>query len=429
MQRPATLGLLVVALGTLSPEASSQHLAGWMRFDNESFIAYSNAPRKEALEVLEELEYIRAAALQTPSFFIPEAGPRTLVILPATRHEFARYAPYATMAGFAQQLDGGAAIVMPASSPDTDARATVRHEFAHTMLFNDWFRYPPWYAEGFAEIVSAIAINKRRNTFTIGEMPDRYGRRFRPVIQWNDVIENEFNAHGLADRHLIQGAYAQHWLLVHHLTLSGKTEYAQRLNGYFSMVTSGRSSADAFLQAFGMTPDEFWTSELRSYARKVPVTSQDFDRHVLNTEFSISTARENELQPMLRYFTDKADARRNGETNSQPISSLPGMWDQLKIEQQCSEPLTFELRADSNIVVIGGFYSADDEFPVPALFAYEQSEDGGFRLTNITASEYPNVTVTSDYRLTIRGDNVLCFDRQPLGRVCASIFQRCNRRH
>jgi hypothetical protein len=125
---------------------------------------------------------------------------------------------------------------------------------------------------------------------------------------------------------------------------------------------------------------------------------------------------------------DKADARRNGATNSQPIALLAGEWDQLRIREQCSEPLTFALRADSNTIEIAGFYSADDDAPVPALFEYEDSGDGGFQLTNVTASEYPNVMTAADFRLAIRGDNVLCFDRQPVTQVCGSIFQRCDRR-
>ena len=399
----------------------------WFRYENNFFIAYSNAPEEKALDILAELEYIRAAAEQTPNFVIPEGRPKTLLLLPATQEEFARFAPYETMAGFAQPLDGGAAIVMPVSGSNRDSRAVIRHEYAHTLLFNEWFSYPQWYAEGFAEIVSGISVNRRRNSFAIGEKPSRYGRRLEPMVAWHELIATDFNAHGLADEKLIQSAYAQDWLLVHFLTLSSHSDHASQLNRYFALLTSGRSSPEAFGEAFGTTADDLWQTELQRYANKVPVVSRDFDPRILDTEFTRADVPQGELQPMLRYFTDKADARRTGGEPMPPITTVPGRWDQLRLNRQCADPLTFALRTGSDVIVIEGFYSADDDHPVPALFAYERTADGVFNLTNITASEFPNVMVTSDFRLSVKGKNVFCFDQEPVGRPCSSIFHRCDR--
>ena len=54
--------------------------SGWQRFENGAFIAYSNADTDDALEVLEEFETIRSAALRIPRFFVPTDRPKTLLL-------------------------------------------------------------------------------------------------------------------------------------------------------------------------------------------------------------------------------------------------------------------------------------------------------------------------------------------------------------
>jgi hypothetical protein len=402
--------------------------SAWHRFENSHFIAFSNAPTEATLAILEELEYIRAAAAQTPAFVIPDGRAKTLAILPATEAGFARLAPLRTMAGFSQPLDGGAAIVLPVlSASGIDTREIVRHEFGHTMLFNEWFRYPQWYAEGFAEVVSSVTVDRKNNAFEIGRMPKRYGRRPRPAFEWDDLIKDGFDAHRLADDELIQLAYAQYWLLFHYLTLNSETDYAFQLDRYFALVTSGRPSTEAFPEAFGMTASALWDAKLESYARKPPSVTRQFDPQFLDATFTRTEAKAAELGPVLRYLADKADARRPDRPGLQSLEALPGAWDQLKLTDQCSEPLVFDLRPDSNVITIDGFYSAAGARSVPALFAFERIDDGSFRLTNITDTEYPNVRVTSDFRLSLRNENVFCFDQEPVAQTCGSIFQRCNR--
>ena len=78
------------------------------------------------------------------------------------------------------------------------------------------------------------------------------------------------------------------------------------------------------------------------------------------------------------------------------------------------------------MIGIEGFYSAEGADPVPALFLADRLAPGVYDFINITADEYPDVVVTSDYQLTIRSENVVCFDRRPFSRACSSILQRCS---
>jgi hypothetical protein len=418
--------LLAFICALVCPSAGAED---WLRYENSNFVGFSNASRKDAVDVLTELEYIRAAVSQTPSFYIPEGGPKTTVLLPATMDELTRLAPYETMAGFAQPLDVGVVIVLSTSSRGGDARVVARHEFAHTMLFNDWFRYPNWYAEGFSEIVSSISVDRRRNRFTIGERPDRYGRRIRPLLDWNQIIQSDFDAHQLPESKLIQAAYSQEWLLMHYLTQNGERDFASEMDQYFGLITSGMESDQAFIEAFDIDPASLWESRLKQYERRPPSTRHDFDPSGLDLQFDIGDADAGEYEPLLTYLSDKADARRPGTWGMPSLQKLPGKWDQLKTSDQCGEPLTFRLRPDENIVIIDGFYSTPDSPQIPALFEYRKIERDAFQLVNVTEREYPNVVLTNDYRLSMRNENVFCFDEMPLRQVCGAIFQRCDRRN
>jgi hypothetical protein len=401
----------------------------WQQYENSNFIAFSNGPANDVYTILNELELVRAAIAQTPGFFIPEDRPRILVLLPADKNEFSRLAPYETMAGFAQQLDDSAAIVLPIDSGDAYTRFIIRHEFAHTLLFNEWFDYPHWYAEGFAEVVSSIDVNQRRNRFTIGEKPERYGRRIKPRIDWDELVSTNFDAHKLAGPELIQAAYAQNWLLIHYLTLNENEDFSSELDRYFALVAAGERSNPAFETAFGRTASDFWDNVLERYGRRPPTTTRDFDPAELDLEFTVATADEGLMQPLLTYFTDKADARRRDLDGLLSLDTIAGQWDQLKFAGQCAEPLTFTLRAGNSVMAIEGFYSAPGAKPIPALFALQRLGEDSFQLTNVTAETYPNVAVTSDYRVSMRNNNVICLDELPVKRICGSIFHRCGQRN
>lgn len=410
-----------------SVPAFSADNESWVHYENDFFVAYSNAGEESVTNILESLEQFRAAAFQIPSFVIPEGRPKTLVILPATHEEFLAFAYYDTMAGFAAVLAGRPTIVLPASDRDLDLHVIVGHEFAHTLLFNDYFNYPSWYAEGFAEIASSIVIDPMDNLFSIGARDDHRRKAAKPSIDWNDLIDSSFDAHALGDLKRTASAYAQDWLLVHYLTLNESADYASELNRYFANINNGMPSIAAFPEAFGKTAADFWQSDLQTYLDQIENRVFSFDPSLLDLEFQSSLAIDEELRPILNFLIDHADVRHGRNAPSGPAAHLPGRWDWFRLEDQCSDPMTLRLREDTGILVLESFYSDDDTDPVPALFSIDVDDDGALVLTNVTSHEYPQVMVTSDYRVMMRSENVMCFDAQPAARDCLRILQRCGR--
>ena len=190
---------------------------------------------------------------------------------------------------------------------------------------------------------------------------------------------------------------------------------------------SGEDSGAAFEAAFGSSASELWDDVLKRYARRPPTTRRQFDPAELDLDFVVTAAGDRILQPLTRYLSDKADARRVGRAGLPSLAGIAGRWDQLKFAGQCGDPLTFTYQPDQRIVTIENFYSAPGSKAIPALFAYERLDEDAFRLTNITAETYPNVIVTSDYRVSMRSDSVFCLDEYPVNRTCTGVFHRCDR--
>lgn len=415
----------LMLIASMLPAGSIAEEGTWRQYENSHFIAYSNAGEANVANILESVEQFRAAALRIPSFVIPEGRPKTLVILPATHEEFLTFAYYETMAGFATVLAGQPIIVLPASDPDLDLRVIVGHEFAHTLLFNDYFNYPSWYAEGFAEIASSIVVDVSKNTFAIGARDDLRKKAEKPAIDWNELIGESFDAHTLGDIDLTASAYAQDWLLVHHLTLNESKDYASELNRYFAYINNGQSGLAAFTNAFGKSADEYWADDLHAYLDEISNREFSFDPTLLDLEFQSSNAIDGELRPVLKFLKDYADVRHGRNAPADPVAHMPGQWDWFKLDDQCSEPMTFRLREDTGILVLESFYSDDETDPVPALFSVDPDDKGALVLTNVTSDEYPQVQVASDYKAVMRSDDVMCFDAQPAVRDCLRILHRC----
>lgn len=198
------------------------------------------------------------------------------------------------------------------------------------------------------------------------------------------------------------------------------------LDRYFAQLNSGISSSVSFSAAFGMTPADLWQRKLRDYAEQIPVVTRDFDPRKLDTAFSSTPAIADELEPILRYLADKADADRAGNVGIRSTEVLNGSWDRLSLDGQCRDPLTFSVDPVDGVVSIADFYSEPGDPAVPALFSADSLDDGAFRLLNITATAYPNVRIAADFHLSIKSDNVFCLDQEPVRRFCESIFQRCD---
>lgn len=399
----------------------------WYRYENNYFIAYSNADSRQARKILEDLEYFRAATLRVPGIELPDDTLKTLVLIPATAAEYAQLAENSNSVGFAQPLDGRTAIVFPASGRTDTSKYILHHEYAHALAHVNSGEYPQWYSEGFAEIASSVVIHKRRKSFYVGVHEGRFWEVQEPMVDWDELISDNFDAHEFDDMRMTASAYAQFWLLAHFLTLSGSEEYLNKLEHYFALVEKGQPSTVAFLETFGMTANQLWETELQHYIRDVPEYRHGFARSSLDPSFDRRLAEPSEFRPMMTFFEDRASVSRGMHRTSNPLSLISGRWDRLRISGQCNETLDFYLQDTADVLVVDDFYTGSSGARVPAIFSIRHGYGTELTLHNITSSHYPEITLTPNYQLTVRGSNVLCLDEAPAAILCEQVLHRCER--
>ena len=412
-------------LSIATAKSAELDASGWSRYENDFFIAYSNASNRQARKILEDLEYFRAAALRVPDIEMPRYADKTLVLIPATEAEYALLAENENAIGFAQPLTNRTAIVFPATSRTERSKYVLHHEYAHALAHGNLSQYPQWYMEGFAEIASSVVIHKRRMSFYVGMHEGRWNEALEPAIDWDELISDDFDAHSFSDVRRTASAYAQFWLIAHYLTMSGSEEKLRSLERYFSLVENGESSVAAFQTVFGMTANEMWDKELKDYLWRIPEYRHSFSQSSIDRSFVRSPASPGEIEPMLRFFTDKASMARGMDATSNPMAFLNGKWDHLKFTDQCTELLTVRLENGADILIMEDFYRADDGQKVAAIFTVNHDYGSELILQNITRQQNPEIAETSNYQLSIRGEDVLCFDEVPARMMCQRVLHRC----
>lgn len=294
----------------------------WYRYDNDHFIAYSNAPEQLARLLLDELERFRAVFLLVGNVEIPADAPKTTVVMVRNRQEFNQFA-VRRVDGFAVGGDDGPTLmVMPATGDRDWTMAVIRHEFAHALLRHKTFPYPFWYEEGFAELMSAVSFPDRGRAFRIGAAPQR-PRDTR--YDWNNLIADDFNLHAIRNPAVASSAYWQAWLLAHWATLGDQGRNAPKLQQYFDLMRAGTPSFEAFSQSFGASPAELWAGPLMQYATRMPVYTFNFDTNTLDTSFEQTAAEPADYEPILEFLRLRHRARSERVIRD-PLSRLDGAW-------------------------------------------------------------------------------------------------------
>ena len=237
---------LLIALIAIFVAVPAQ--AAWNRAESSHFIIYSDGPEKDLHRYAERLEaahwLMKAATGVQDSgritkvrvYFVPE--------IDDVRRLIGR--PNSDVAGYYQPLIDGPVAVVPRHTADGDftGQLVLFHEYAHHfMLQYSPVAYPPWYVEGFAELMSTSSF-RQKGAITYGraamhreaELKDGRLIPIKTLLAgtYRDGAENDY--------------YGQSWLLTHYLTFSDKR--AGQLRAFLTRMNQGQSQAEA-AKAFG----------------------------------------------------------------------------------------------------------------------------------------------------------------------------------
>ncbi|WP_260581818.1 hypothetical protein [Sphingopyxis sp. PET50] len=242
--------------------------AEWREVETAHFRIYSEGKEKDVVQYAERLEAVHYLMKIATGMKDDKPVNKVDVYYVYSVDELRRVLdakPNSSVAGIYIPSIRGSAAIVPRNNDggSLDPQAVLFHEYAHHfMLQYQPGAYPPWYVEGWAELISTASF-ERKGTITFGKAASHRQNELE-YLRWiplrsligrskedRDVINRDYGSY-----------YGQSWLLAHYLTLADKRP--GQLRAYLLAVLRGASDEEAW-KAFGDV-DEL-EREVRAYLR------------------------------------------------------------------------------------------------------------------------------------------------------------------
>jgi tetratricopeptide (TPR) repeat protein len=277
VRRVAFCGVILLA-GSLaaSPAAQPKTSRDWKRLQSENFLVVGNASEGMLREAVTRLEGFRQALLsQFPRLQLTSPVP-TIVVVFKDDTSFSRFKPRDDRGRRAEAVVGYFStwpdvnyIALGVPYDGEIAFEVVFHEYTHYLMYRNVRRVPMWLSEGLAEFYSTVEVDARQGRTIIGRPPDE---RVWAITELTPLpLEKMLSSEGTAKifENPVQVAmfYAQSWAFVHYINHGEQGKRRGQISTYLRSIEAGRSTADAFVEAFGVGFQEM-QRELEGYMRK-----------------------------------------------------------------------------------------------------------------------------------------------------------------
>lgn len=242
----------------------------WLEVKTANFRLWSDAGERRTRAIAAQLEQLRSGMLRLNPDLTAASPCPTYVYVFKDRFAFLPYRFHfqgkrVEVAGYILGRPWGIYVAID-GDPRTDALHSVRHEYVHYLLHNNFAHLPLWLDEGLAEFYG---------TFHLVDGEARVGEPVFEHIRW--LRENQLIPlrqlfaidHRSKDYHegIRQGVfYAESWALTHYLLLGNPARRPQ-LTQMFRLMQDGATQEDAFSRAFAGNYDAL-EQELLLYIRK-----------------------------------------------------------------------------------------------------------------------------------------------------------------
>jgi hypothetical protein len=180
--RVAILAIAAIALAGWSAAHSGALPGGTWHLDKSSnFVVMTDLDADRATALIANLELFRSAVLaRTGIEAVPERLPARVVVFSDLR-DFVRVSGERDSLGFMRPSLRGNRMVAGGGSLSIDTRNVLFHEYVHHLLRSSLAtRYPTWYDEGLADLLSTADVDDDAVVFGAVARSRVRGRRGRP---------------------------------------------------------------------------------------------------------------------------------------------------------------------------------------------------------------------------------------------------------
>ncbi len=242
--RTAVFSALVLVAGSAFADRD------WYRYENDSFIVYSDASKRQVRNAVKHLELFRAAVTQVANITIPDDAPKVRLVMVDSHARFNDIIGSEHLGGAAFEVDGVPHMAVPSGSKSLRTEWSLRHHYAHILLTYKNYPYPTWFDEGFAEIMDQTTFRDRNRIFSLGEPSPRqiYDGGLRP---WEEVLDPTFEIDAIdfvGDR---SDARLQCWALAYYFMLDDDFGNTTQLQQYLNLLAAGHDSVEAMETVVG----------------------------------------------------------------------------------------------------------------------------------------------------------------------------------
>ena len=259
--------ILFIALFVLAKTAAAAKLT---EYRSENFIVYSDYPATRVNALLQKFETFRLGVLAYTLLETREENPAMRIFMFRSKKEFAAFAEDSGVAGFYRNgWEGPRMVIGPGTSVMT-VESILFHEYFHYLLRErSGLRYPKWYDEGFAEVLSTAEVEE--NDVVIGAVPSERIEFLRHSdglpLPLKEILAPQPLTSDMDAGQYWGAFYATSWLFTHYLQLgflSGFPDYSDKVRSFILALNRGESPLDAFPDYFGKSLQEI-EEELRRY--------------------------------------------------------------------------------------------------------------------------------------------------------------------
>ena len=249
---------LGLALAIAILPAAPAH-ADWFKASSDHFVIYAKDDAEDLKTLSRKLESFHAAmALVTGGERAPPSPSNRVTIFVVGSERAVRRLHGGNnryVGGFYAPRAGNPIAVVPSVRRSNGGRTdthlvTLLHEYAHHFSSErNTFPVPRWISEGSAEFFSSVKF-ERDGTLSIG-MPAHHRKYELGAVDSVGVealLDQDYNQRRYSGS-AYNAFYGRSWLLYHYLSLD--PEVSGQLKTYLNLLTAGKSSREAGLEAFG----------------------------------------------------------------------------------------------------------------------------------------------------------------------------------
>ncbi len=278
------LVLCVVACCSLPSNAAVEDRK-WRYYQSEHFHLYSDRAERIVAEQIKGLELFRAAVYWLTGLEPRKHQHRTDILLLGRNVHFKKLFRKQNVIGFMQSgTRRNLLVVGNTGGTSTGPHEVSFHSYVHYLVRNvSVFRYPPWYDEGFAELLSTLIHED--GFVMVGRAPAYHAYMWANEPRMS--LSRMFSTKSLSELSRTERSQfnTTSWLFVHYVMFSEASrsnKLVAKNSRFLELLNGGQPWETAFVTAFEIGVDEMY-ARIKEYAgESLPI--YEIPDHLLDFE-------------------------------------------------------------------------------------------------------------------------------------------------